>query len=198
MSSQTLSSEKVYRLPHYVMMILLIFPFLGFAGIGFGLLTFLPSLNESIADSIGITIVGILFCLAMTGMYLTIKRTRLVLTEDGATYYAWGFRIYTPWQNVIGIGSTQPYSTFPLNVRTFWGLQLRQYSMLGMKLADGKRQGKAALETDWWNPASTMAPFASILPMTPMLPGRNWKESPLGAACRYTSLTFCQAPTLTS
>jgi hypothetical protein len=52
-----------------------------------------------------------------------------------------------------------------------------------MKLADGKQQGKAALETDWWNPASTMASFASILPMTPMtpmLPGRNWKESPLG------------------
>lgn len=180
MSSQTLSLEKVYRLPHYVLMILLILPFLGFAGIGFGLLTFLPSLNESIADSIGTTIVGILFCLAMTGMYLTIKRIRLVLTEDGATYYAWGFRIYTPWQNVIGIGSIQPYSTFPLNFRKFWGLQLRQYSVLGMKLADGKRQGKAALETDWWNPASTMAPFASILPMTPMLPGRNWKESPLG------------------
>jgi hypothetical protein len=49
-----------------------------------------------------------------------------------------------------------------------------------MKLADGKRQSKAALEADWWNPASAMVSFATILPMSPIFHNRNWKESLLG------------------
>lgn len=140
---------------------LLTLPFLGVVFIGFGLLTFLPSLNESFADSVGTTLVGVVFCIVMMGMYRTFKRIRLVLTHDGITYYALGFRIYTPWQNVVGVGSIQPYA-FPLNFRKIWGLQLHQPSVLGMKLTDGKRQSKAALETDWWNPASTMGTFASF------------------------------------
>jgi hypothetical protein len=180
MNSEMHLSEKVYHLPKLTNTFLLIFPFLGFVFIGFGLLTFLPSLNESFADSVGTTIVGVVFCVVMIGMYTSIKRSRLVLTDDGITSYAWGFRVYTPWQNVIGVSSIQPYTTFPANFRKIWGLQLRQPSVLGMKLADGKRQGKAALETDWWNPVSTMGAFAGILPMSPMINGRNWKESELG------------------
>ena len=58
-------------------------------------------------------------------------------------------------------------------------LQLRQPSVLGMKLVEGKQKGIAALETDWWNPAWSMTSFAGIVPLTPMLHGRDWQESAL-------------------
>ncbi len=179
MNSEIRLSEKVYRMSPLINASLLILPFLGVVFIGFGLLTFLPSLNESFADSVGTTLVGVVFCIVMMGMYRAFKRIRLVLTNDGITYYALGFRIYTPWQNVVEVGSIQPYA-FPLNFRKIWGLQLRQPSVLGMKLTDGKQQSKATLETDWWNPASTMGTFASLLPISPMINGRNWKDSELG------------------
>ncbi len=192
MHSETLPLEKVYRIPPLVSACLLVFPFIGFLFIGFGLLTFLPSLNESFEDSVGTTLVGIAFFAAMTYIYVAVKRTRLVLTDEGITYYGWGFRIYTPWQNVIGVGSVQPYP-FPLNFRKIRGLQLRQPSVLGMKLVEGRRQGTAALETDWWNPASTMVSFAGIVPMISMLSGRNWKESEVGRDLqRYVPWAFVE------
>ena len=90
------------------------------------------------------------------------------------------------------MSSIQPYA-FPLNLRKIWGLQLRQPCILGMKLAEGKRQRKAALETDWWNPASTMGAFAGILPISPMINGRDRKGSESGMDIqRYAPWVFVE------
>lgn len=181
MHTEASLAEKVYRFPRFVNVIMLVFPVLSIVFVGFGLLTFLPSLNASFFDSVGTTSVGIVFFGLMVGLYKAIKATRLVLTDDGMTYYGWGYRIYTPWQNVTGLTLSKLYSNFPSNLRKFRVLQLRQPSVLDIKLVEGKQKGIAALETDWWNPAWSMRQFAGIVPLTPMLHGRNWKES---ALCR--------------
>ncbi len=181
MQTETPLAEKEYRLPCFVNIYLLLFPLIGILLTGFGLLTFLPSLNRNFLDSVWTTSVGIVSFGLMMGMYKAIKATRLVLTDNGITYYCWGYRIYTPWQNVIGMTRRKLYSNFPSNLRKFQVLQLRQPSVLGMKLIAGKQKGVAILETDWWNPAWAMKEFAGIVPLTPMLHGRNWKES---ALCR--------------
>lgn len=179
MSPEQVSSESIYGLPRSVRLLLLLLPLTGFALFGFGLLTFLPALNESFSDSVWTTLIGLLGCGVMLSLYRAIRRTRLVLTEDGITYDGWGFRLYTPWENVVGMGQIYPYA-FPLSFRAIRGLQLRQPTVLGMKVQEARQQGKAALETAWWNPVFGMAVFAGLLPTTPMLPRRNWQESELG------------------
>lgn len=65
MNSEMHLSEKIYRLPPLINAFLLIIPFLGFVFIGFGLLTFLPFLNESFADSVETTLIGVVFCIVI-------------------------------------------------------------------------------------------------------------------------------------
>ncbi len=179
MQTEVSFEERVYRLPRYVNIYFLLLPLLSIIVIGFGLLTFLPSLNASFLDSVETTSVGIVFFGLMMCMYKAIKDTRLILTDDGITCYAWGSRIYTPWQNVVGITRRKLYPNSLLNFRKFRVLELRQPSVLGMKLIEGKHKGVAALETDWWNPARPMRSFAGIVPLSPMLHGRNCKDSAL-------------------
>lgn len=179
MQTETPLAEKVYRVPQFVKVSMLILPILGIIFIGFGFLTFLPSLNASFLDSVGTTTVGIIFFGLMMGLYKATDTTRLVLSDGGITYYALGSRMYTPWQNVVGITRRKLYPNSLLNFRKFRVLELRQPSVLGMKMVEGKQRGVAALETDWWNPAGSMRSFAGVVPLSPMLHGRNWKESAL-------------------
>ena len=179
MPSENLSSEKVYPLPPFVRACWLVNPFLALVITGMGLLTFSPYLNFSVAYSIGVTFAGMAAFAMTTGMYRATKHVRLVLTDDGITYYGWRFSIYTPWQNVIGVGSVQPFP-FPLNFLKVRGLRLRHPSVLSMKLIEGRQQGIAVLETAIRKPTLIKAFFASNLPIRPwLLYTRNWKESEL-------------------
>lgn len=179
MQTEAPLAEKVYRLPRYVNIYFLILPVLSIIVIGFGLLTFLPSLNASFLDSIETTCVGIIFFGLMVGMYKAVKEAHLILTDDGITFYAWGYRIYTPWQNVIRMTRKNFSSRFPASLRKFRVLQLRQPCVLGMKVVEGKQKGVAVLEIDWWSLASIVSRYVGVVPLSPMLHGRNWKESAL-------------------
>jgi hypothetical protein len=179
MSPENPSLEKVYPLPPFVLACSLANPFLALVITGMGLLTFSPYLNFSVAYSVGATFAGMATFAMTTAMYRATKHVRLVLTDDGITYYGRGFSIYTPWQNVIGVGSVQPFP-FPLNFLKVPGLRLRHPSVLGMKLIEGRQQGIAVLETARRNPTLIKALFASNLPIRPwVLYTRNWKESEL-------------------
>jgi hypothetical protein len=64
------------------------------------------------------------------------------------------------------IETFRPYSGTLLHTRYFMGFKLRQQYMVGPKLAEGRAQQVPVLETDWWNPAWSMAPFADRLPIS--------------------------------
>jgi hypothetical protein len=156
---------------------------MGIVFVSFAFLTLLPAINESIADSVVSILIAMAFFVFVTYVYVVLRRVRLVISHEGIAFYGWGYRMYTPWYNVIGTESLSFSS--PVNFRQFAGLKLRQKALLNMKLEDGIQQGIAVLETDWWNPAWSMARFAGIFPIGNMVGGFNWRESELGAVIRY-------------
>ena len=53
-----------------------------------------------------------------------------------------------------------------------------------MKREEGRLQQVAVLETEWWNPAWSMAPFAERFPILEVVVGRNWQERAFGRDVR--------------
>ena len=159
---------------------MLFFPLLGAAWTMFGLLTFLPSFHDSFGDSLGTTLAGFVFLLLMVFLYRAIGCTRLILTDAGITYYTLGYRMYTPWNNVMRFENFRPYPFTLLHSRKFMGFKLRQKYRIDMKLEEGRQQQLPVLETDWWNPAWSMAPFADRLPIVEVIVGRNWQNGNFG------------------
>ncbi len=183
MRAGPMSSPKVYPITRFTSTCLLILPLMGIVFVSFAFLTLLPAINESITDSVVSILIAMAFFVFITYVYVVLRRVRLVISYEGIAFYGWGYRMYTPWYNVIGTESLSFSS--PVNFRKFAGLKLRQKALLNMKLEDGIQQGIAVLETDWWNPAWNMARFAGIFPIGNMVGGFNWREGELGAVIRY-------------
>lgn len=184
MHAETQASEQIYCIPPLLHRCLLILPFIGLLFIAFALWTFLPPVNESFWDSIGCLLAGIAGFAFLTYMYSANKHIKIIVVPDGIIFYGWGYRMYTPWPNVIAVAAIYPFP-FPVNNRKVWGLRLHYPYKLGMKIDEGRRQGVAVLETDWWNPAFGMAPYAYILQLNPVLRQKNWEKSELGMAIRF-------------
>jgi hypothetical protein len=55
---------------------------------------------------------------------------------------------------------------------------------IDLKIAEGRQQEVPVLETVWWNPARSMAPFARKFPVVELLVGRNWQEGAFGREVR--------------
>lgn len=186
MKNEEISEIHIYPLfkSWVVRLCLLFFPLLGFVWTAFGLFTFLPSFHNSLGDSLGTTLTGLICFVLMTLLYRALGRTRLVVTEDGIAYYTPGYRMYTPWKNIMRIETFRPYPSTLLHIRTLIGFKLRQQYVVGMKLAEGKARQVPVLETDWWNPVWSMAPFADRLPIVEIIVGRNWQEGAFGQDVR--------------
>jgi hypothetical protein len=127
-----------------------------------------------------------LLSLAMASLVLwgfrDYSKSRLVLTAHGIAFYGSGFRVYTPWQNIGGIGNT--LQNVPLAVS--WtskliGFRLRQNAVIRMKVEEGIRQGRAVIETDWWYPVSMRAPYAGFFIIDEIIRERHWQQGELGA-----------------
>lgn len=179
-----MNSEHIYGLAGIVHLYMRFLLFLGSVWTIFGLLTFLPPLNKIIGDSVATTTVGAIFLILMIILYFAIKPTRLILTQDGIAYYTLGYRIYTPWQNIMRLEKVQPYPFTILHSRRFTGFKLRQKYVMGMSLEEGRRRGIAVMETDWWNPAWSMYPLADIFPITDAIAGHNWIDNKFGQNIR--------------
>lgn len=109
-------------------------------------------------------------------------KSRLEISAAGLTYYGLGFRVYTPWQNILLLEKN--VQLVPMTVS--WdsklvGFRLRQEAVMGMKLEEGRRLGKAVVETDWWYPLSMRRPYASFFIIDEIVRERNWLQRELGA-----------------
>jgi hypothetical protein len=64
-----------------------------------------------------LTIVGIIgllfFTLYGVLIFFNIPTTRLELSNEGLIFYGTGYRIYTPWENIAGVGWTRFSHSFP-------------------------------------------------------------------------------------
>ena len=182
MNKNTSETVHVYALFHSWAWRLSLFflPLLGIAWTVLGMLTFLPSFHTRFGDALGNTVSGLVVLTLLGSFYRTLGKIRLVVTADGMTYYALGFRMYTPWKNVMGLERFHPYPFTILHARTFPGFQLCQNYRIHLKIAEGRQQEVAVLETSWWNPVWSMAPFAKRFPLLNVIVGYNWQERDFG------------------
>ncbi len=120
-----------------------------------------------------------LFFVLFIYLFWVIYQVRLELTNDGITFYTWGYRMYTPWHNVLGIEKIQN-DTRIIMLRSFTGLRLRQNYIYGLKLEEGRRMGIAVFDIDWWIPMNTLRILDYIFPIIFSIGGHHWPRKALG------------------
>lgn len=183
MHDESLPLPKVFHITRRWRIVILLCSFISVIwGIG-SIWLLVSALNES--KNVAYDMIVALLSLGMASLLLwgfrDYSKSRLVLTSHGITYYGSGFRVYTPWQNIVGIGNT--LQNVPLTVS--WtskliGFRLRQNAVVRMKLEEGIRQGRAVIETDWWYPVSMRAPYVGFFIIDEIIRERHWQQGELG------------------
>jgi hypothetical protein len=113
-------------------------------------------------------------------MYLLIKPIKHIVTSDGITFCSFGYRIYTPWKNITGIG-VRRFGIYSPPVLLF-----RHRAIKG-RIQDGIKQGNAVVESRLELGKNDVLDALPLLFTVP----KNWQESELGAYIKYyASQTF--------
>ena len=88
----------------------------------------------------------LLFLLYIAMMSFDIPTMSLELSDEGLVFYGTGYRIYTPWENVVGIDWTRPSRSFPRII------QLKEPSVVGeIPFEEGMASRRAVTEKRrWW------------------------------------------------
>lgn len=144
--------------------------------------------------ALSLLIIACFFVLLLIWISIGISKMRLELFQDGIILYGWGYKVYTPWDNIVGIAGLKvpiisDYSNAfpgfmsmqPVIKRNVQGLRLEQEARRGMRIQDGMQQKRASMELSWWNPASTMRQYAQIVPVPAVLVNDDRERSELGA-----------------
>jgi hypothetical protein len=190
MQSELFPLPKVFRITRKWRIFLLICPIISIIWGGGPLWAVIAELSEG--KYVPFDIILALLSLGMASLllwgYFDYSKSRLVLTLDGITYYGSGFRVYTPWQNAEELGNGS--QRVPMSVS--WtpqliGFKLRENAIVGMKVEDGRRQGRAAIETDWWYPAVMRARYASFFIIDEIFRERHWQQGELGAYLHHSA-----------
>ena len=184
MHDESLPLPKVFHITRRWRIFLLICPFISVIWGSGAIWLLVSALHESknVAPDIILALLSLAMASLILWLYVDYSKSRLVLTAHGIAYYGSGFRVYTPWQNIVGIGN--PFQNVPLSVS--WtpkliGFRLRQNAVLRMKVEEGIRQGRAVNETDWWYPVSMRAPYAGFFIIDEIIRERHWQQGELGA-----------------
>ncbi len=112
----------------------------------------------------GETLLRKIYALLSTGMYIILSvflfistlTNRLEFSSEGVVYYGTGFRMYTPWTNIVGITQIR-HPLFPFHPTTVF--VLRQPALLNISLAEGKRQHLPVVESYWMMKLFTATPM---------------------------------------
>lgn len=193
MRSDPLPLPKVFPLTRFWRTYMLLLPFLGIVCIILAILMMMPALNDNVVSNIVPMLVMLVLAALLIWLYIGVRSSRLVLSQEGITYYNLFYRMYTPWHNVVGVGSV-PYA-FPLNFLKYKGLKLRERAIVPGKLEDGLRYGVAVIDSKWF--AAGMVRYASIFNFPYGVGGRNWQKKELGAYIRqYAPQAFGEMPVM--
>lgn len=90
---------------------------------------------------------SIILCVFTLYINTMIANTRLEVSSEGVAYYGWNIRMYTPWQNIVGVARV-PYPR--LGTSTLVNAFLfRSPAILNVSISEGKRRGIAVIEKRW-------------------------------------------------
>lgn len=194
MQDELFPLPKVFRITRNWRIFLLICPLISVLwGVG-SMWLLIAGLKESknVAFDMTVDFLSLGMASLIMWLYFDYSKSRLELTPDGITYYGSGFRVYTPWQNVVGFGNAP--QLVPMSVS--WtskliGFRLRENAVVHMKVEEGIRQGRAVIETDWWYPVSMRTRYAGFFIIDEIIRERHWQQGELGAYLhRYAPQAF--------
>lgn len=101
---------------------------------------------------------------------LFIRPLRHIITSEGITFCSLGYRIYSPWNNIRGIGKSRYGAYHPP------ALLLQEPAVKGI-MRDGSQLEKATVERRW--PIRKKDAPDDAIPLLFTVPA-NWQESELG------------------
>ena len=128
---------------------------------------------------VGIVISALLFALVFASQYV-----RVVLSSRGVTFYSWGFQIYTPWNNVLGVFSTNSFRKKPLSPRlsallphqavATQYLKLKNRAHVVYRVGEGVQSDEATMVVQWWYPFWMRAIRGNAIPLPGDLAQEDW------------------------
>lgn len=188
MQDESFPLPKIFRITRGWRTFLLICPLISVIwGIGaIWLMTSALHESKNMMNDIVIALLSLGMILLLLWLYFDYSKSRLVVDANGLIYYGSGFRVYTPWHNIIGFANASPLKPMSVSwTAKLIGLRLYQNARMDMTLEDGVRQGIAVIETDWWYPASMRAPYAGFFILDEIIRERNWQQGELGIYLRH-------------
>ena len=102
-----------------------------------------------------LVIIGILLILLCIA-FISILVSRLEVSSEGVECYIDGFRMYTPWNNIVSITQIR-HPLVPFHFTTVF--VLRQPALLNVSLEEGKRQHLPVVENVWYLKLFTATPM---------------------------------------
>ena len=111
--------------------------------------------------------------------------SRVEVSADGIVFFADGFRIYTPWYNIVGfVPIRHPLIAF----HTIPALLFRQPALPNLTLEEGKRRGLPVVENYWMMRLLTATPLNYLwyLPLpSGMVSQFDWEQGEISAYLRH-------------
>jgi hypothetical protein len=114
---------------------------------------------------------------------------RVVISSRGVTFYSWGFQVYTPWNNVLGVFNTNSFRKHPLSpqleafipldsVGTQY-LKLKKRAHIVYRVAEGVQHNEATMVVQWWYPVWMRASHGTSIPLPADLAREGWMHDDL-------------------
>ena len=147
--------KKVYRSKRSQFILLFLSTFLIGSEILFSMLGILDP-GEPLLNKIYVLLIMGILLILLGAFFISTFINHIEVSSEGVAYYGTGFRMYTPWTNIVGITQIR-HPLFPFHPTTVF--VLRQPALLNISLAEGKRQHLPVVESYWMMKLFTAAPM---------------------------------------
>ena len=140
--------------------------------------------TQSLSAFISLLPIGLPFFLMFGFMpywLISIWRCRLEVSIDGIVSYSGSYKVYTPWDNIIGVTVGPLSQASSVQLCTF--LQFRQNALMAVRIFEGKQRHVAVIEKSWWLSRKAFSSRLDKLVLTNDLltfPYDNWQTSEFG------------------
>ena len=133
-------------------------------------------------------------------LFLGLRRVRLITSPQGIIFYAIGYRIYSPWDNIKGIGEgeyggNKVYGATYQPSQQVEGLLLRKLAVPGPSIAEGIQHQTSVIEGNRLILAfilANIARYGNLIPLRGFV-NDTVREELLADAKRYAPQNFQEA-----
>ncbi|HLG64584.1 MAG TPA: hypothetical protein VKY19_21780 [Ktedonosporobacter sp.] len=130
-----------------------------------------------------LALTGLMICIIGSVIIFTSLMTHIEISQEGITFYSVGFRIYTPWHNIVNINKIKhPYFSPLYLIDAF---VLEEPARLNISIKEGKQQGIAVVEKHWILLGAKPSSYLWYMPMPSSIVKRTeWEQGEIGTFIR--------------